>query len=115
VEGGGPRSRLAQFAALARCRRARPALRRECTTLIRRLRTEPSVTYRGEHFEADGVALRPQPIQKPPPIWVAAKRRKAVELAAEVGDGWFADPITPLAIIRENRGHWMRALARGGI
>jgi len=115
ILGVGQGYRPEEFAAFGRSLRDRPALLREGTTLIRRLWTEPSVTYRGEHFEADGVALRPQPIQKPPPIWVAAKRRKAVELAAEVGDGWFADPITPLAIIRENRGHWMRALARGGI
>jgi len=83
----GGRPRLEDFLPLVE-EADRPALLREGTTLIRRLWTEPSVTYRGEHFEADGVALRPQPIQKPPPIWVAAKRRKAVELAAEVGDGF---------------------------
>jgi alkanesulfonate monooxygenase SsuD/methylene tetrahydromethanopterin reductase-like flavin-dependent oxidoreductase (luciferase family) len=35
-------------------------------------------------------------------------------LAAEIGDGWFADPITPLPIIRENRSHWERAVRKAG-
>jgi alkanesulfonate monooxygenase SsuD/methylene tetrahydromethanopterin reductase-like flavin-dependent oxidoreductase (luciferase family) len=116
VLGVGQGYRPEEFAAFGRALRDRPGLLREGVTLIRRLWTEPSVTYEGKHFRADGVALRPQPVQKPaPPIWVAAKKRKAVELAAAVGDGWFADPITPLPIIRENRGHWAKALARDGV
>ncbi len=115
ILGVGQGYRPEEFSAFGRELRDRPALLREGATLIRRLWTEPTVTYRGRHFHADGVALRPQPVQSPPPIWVAAKKRKAVELAAEVGDGWFADPITPLSIIRENRGCWERALAKAGV
>ncbi len=116
VLGVGQGYRPEEFSAFGRALRDRPRLVREGVSLIRRLWTEPSVTYEGKHFRADGVELRPQPVQKPaPPIWVAAKKRKAVELAAAVGDGWFADPITPLPIIRENRGHWERALASEGV
>jgi len=114
ILGIGQGYRPEEFAAFGRALRDRPALLREGATLIRRLWTEPSVTYEGRHFRTAAVALRPQPL-RPPPIWVAAKKRKAVELAAEVGDGWFADPITPLAIIRENRGHWERAFTRAGV
>ncbi len=116
VLGVGQGYRPEEFAAFGRALRDRPGMVREGATLIRRLWTEPSVTFAGKHFRADDVALRPKPIQKPaPPIWVAAKKRKAVELAAEVGDGWFADPITALGIIRENRGVWERALAAAGV
>lgn len=103
-----------EFQAFGRKLKDRPALMREGATLIRKLWTEPSVTYRGTHFHVDGVSLAPKTVQKPPPIWVAAKKKKAVELAAEVGDGWYADPITPLPIIRENKGHWERALQANG-
>jgi len=93
----------------------RPGRLREGVTLIRRLWTEPKVTFRGIHFQADELPLSPRPLQKPtPPIWVAAKKRRAVELAAEVGDGWFADPITPVSIIRQNRTNWESTIRAAG-
>ncbi len=115
ILGVGQGYRPEEFRAFGRKLKDRDGLVREGVTLIRNLWTQPSVTFNGTHFRADGVELRPQPLQKPaPPIWIAAKKRHAVELAAEVGDGWFADPITPLSIIRENRQHWLRALAVAG-
>jgi alkanesulfonate monooxygenase SsuD/methylene tetrahydromethanopterin reductase-like flavin-dependent oxidoreductase (luciferase family) len=115
ILGVGQGYRPEEFSSFGVELRNRPALVREGVTLIRRLWTEPAVTFRGEHFRAEQLPLRPQPVQKPaPPIWVAAKKRKAVELAGEVGDGWFADPITPLPIIRENRLHWERAVRKAG-
>lgn len=115
ILGLGQGYRPEEFAGFHRQLKDRQGLTREATTLIRRLWTEPSVTFHGKHFSADGVELRPQPTQKPaPPIWMAAKKRSAVELAAEVGDAWYPDPITPLAIIRQNVAHWEAALARYG-
>ena len=68
-----------------------PRMPKEGVTLVRRLWTEQSVTFGGKHFETRDLPLNPKPVQKPaPPIWVAAKKRRAVELAAEVGaDGLF--------------------------
>jgi alkanesulfonate monooxygenase SsuD/methylene tetrahydromethanopterin reductase-like flavin-dependent oxidoreductase (luciferase family) len=45
---------------------------------------------------------------------VAAKKRRAVELAAEIGDVWYADPITPMPIIARNQLHWREALRAHG-
>jgi alkanesulfonate monooxygenase SsuD/methylene tetrahydromethanopterin reductase-like flavin-dependent oxidoreductase (luciferase family) len=83
--------------------------------LVRRLWTEKNVTFHGKHFHLDGVNLTPKPAQRPaPPIWVAAKKRSAIELAAEIGDCWYPDPITPLPIIARNKQHWLAALKTHG-
>jgi probable F420-dependent oxidoreductase len=115
ILGVGQGYRPEEFQAFGRELRDRPTLLREGVTLIRRLWTDPVVSFHGKYFHAENLPLRPQPVQQPaPPIWVAAKKRRAVELAAEVGDGWFADPITPLPIIRNNRAYWEQAVRRVG-
>ena len=92
---------------------SRPGRLKEGVEVIRALWTKPSVTYTGKHYQLRDVTLRPQPIQKPaPPIWVAAKIRPAVELAAEVGDAWFGDPITPFAILKHRLTDYRGALAK---
>jgi alkanesulfonate monooxygenase SsuD/methylene tetrahydromethanopterin reductase-like flavin-dependent oxidoreductase (luciferase family) len=115
ILGVGQGYRPEEFSSFGVELRDRPVLLREGVNLIRRLWTEPTVTFHGKHFKAEQLPLRPQPVQKPaPPIWIAAKKRKAVELAGEVGDGWFADPITPLSIIRDHRPHWEQAVRKAG-
>jgi probable F420-dependent oxidoreductase len=111
ILGIGQGYRPEEFTAFRADLRQRAEMLREGVNLIRSLWTEPEVTFEGAHFRTKKLPLRPKPVQKPaPPIWVAAKKRKAVELAAEIGDGWFADPITPLPIIRKNRDFWERSL-----
>lgn len=115
ILGIGQGYRPEEFQAFHRQLKDRPALVREGVQLIRRLWTEPNVTHDGKHFQVADVCLTPKPVQKPaPPVWVAAKKRKAVELAAEIGDGWYADPITPIPIIKENKSHWLAALDAHG-
>jgi len=115
ILGVGQGYRPEEFEAFGSNLRHRPGVLREGVKLIRRLWTEPAVTFEGKHFRTAGLALRPQPVQQPaPPIWVAAKKRSAVELAGEVGDGWFADPITPLPIIRRNKAYWEQAVRAAG-
>jgi alkanesulfonate monooxygenase SsuD/methylene tetrahydromethanopterin reductase-like flavin-dependent oxidoreductase (luciferase family) len=94
---------------------SRPGRLREGVEVIRALWTRPSVTYAGKHYRLRDVTLLPQPIQKPsPPIWVAAKIRPAVELAAEIGDAWFGDPITPFAVLKHRLMNYKTALERKG-
>jgi probable F420-dependent oxidoreductase len=115
ILGIGQGYRPEEFSGYRRRLEDRRALLREGATLVRRLWTEEHVTFHGEHFRVDGVNLTPKPRQRPaPPIWVAAKKRRAVELAAEVGDAWYADPITPLPLIVENKARWLAALAAHG-
>ncbi len=93
----------------------RPARLREGIEALRALWTQPSATYIGKMFQYRNVTLRPFPLQKPhPPIWVAAKAVSAVRLAARVGDAWFADPITPLKILKQRMGEYKEALRAQG-
>jgi probable F420-dependent oxidoreductase len=115
VLGIGQGYRPEEFRAFGADVRDRPGLLREGVEVIRGLWTQDSFTYAGKRFQTDRLPLKPKPVQKPsPPIWVAAKKRSAVALAGEIGDGWFADPITPLSIIRDNRRHWEAALTARG-
>ncbi|HZP40988.1 MAG TPA: LLM class flavin-dependent oxidoreductase [Candidatus Binatia bacterium] len=114
ILGIGQGYRPEEFQAFGRRLADRPSLMREGVRLVRRLWTEPSVTHEGKHFRVKDVCLTPKPVQPSPPVWVAAKKRKAVELAAEIGDGWYADPITPISIIKENKAHWTAALRAHG-
>ena len=115
IFGIGQGYRPEEFAGYGRRLEDRRSLMREGAFLVRRLWTERDVTFRGEHFHVEGLNLTPKPLQQPsPPIWVAAKKRRAVELAAEIGDAWYADPITPVPIIARNKQHWKDALAVHG-
>ncbi|MCB1013745.1 MAG: TIGR03560 family F420-dependent LLM class oxidoreductase [Acidimicrobiales bacterium] len=50
--------------------RARLALLEETVEAVRRLWTEPSVTYRGDHVRLDGALCDPKPLQARPPVWI---------------------------------------------
>ena len=53
--------------------RHRVSIFEECITLMRRLWTEPEVTFNGQHFQMEGISLGLQPVQKGGvPIWMAA-------------------------------------------
>lgn len=56
--------------------------------LIRRAWTEPVVDFQGKHFRADGLTVRPQPVQSPPPIWIGGRTEAATRRAGRIGDGF---------------------------
>src|SRR4051794_14934748 len=61
----------------------------ESIELIKALWTQPSVTYNGEIFQAESLALGTHPVQAPhPPIWVGSHHPAAVRRAATISDGW---------------------------
>ncbi|BBZ13684.1 LLM class F420-dependent oxidoreductase [Mycobacterium branderi] len=61
----------------------------EQVDVMRRLWTEPTVTYRGTYHQITGAGLAPLPIQRPIPVWFGASSRRACRRAGRLGDGWF--------------------------
>jgi probable F420-dependent oxidoreductase len=61
----------------------------EQVVLMRKLWTEPSVSYDGDFHRVTGAGLAPLPIQRPIPVWFGAASPRAFRRAGRLGDGWF--------------------------
>jgi probable F420-dependent oxidoreductase len=61
----------------------------EQVQLMRKLWTEPTVTYHGAYHQVTGAGLAPLPIQRPIPVWFGAYSARACRRAGRLGDGWF--------------------------
>lgn len=63
----------------------------EGVEVIERLWTENHVSFSGDHFRLNEVAIRPQPLQAPrPAIWTGASNESSVRRAARLTDGFLA-------------------------
>ena len=72
---------------------------RETLEVLRLLRADAPLTYRGRRVELRDARVLPPPVQDPLPIWVGGKGGpRLLRLAAELADGWNAvwrlDPST---------------------
>ncbi len=76
----------------------------EQIALLRRLWTEPVITFAGRAHKVTAAGLNPLPVQRPIPIWIGGSAEPALKRAAELADGYF--PQRPLA------GGWAATLAR---
>lgn len=65
----------------------------EQVELLRRLWTEPSVTFHGTYEHVTGAGLAPLPVQRPIPVWFGAQTPPAYRRAGRLGDGWL--PMVP--------------------
>jgi probable F420-dependent oxidoreductase len=61
----------------------------EQVELMRRLWTEPTVTYEGTYERVTGAGLAPLPVQRPIPVWFGASSPPAYRRAGRLSDGWF--------------------------
>jgi alkanesulfonate monooxygenase SsuD/methylene tetrahydromethanopterin reductase-like flavin-dependent oxidoreductase (luciferase family) len=86
---GGNARELAAFGEDAD-ERLRAAKLDEALGLLRRWWDGESVTHRGEHFVADGVALAVRPLQAHLPIWIGGNAPRPLRRAARF-DGWAAN------------------------
>src|SRR5262245_54775229 len=76
--------------------RQRASRANEALEVIRRLWTEPNLTFEGRYSRFAGITLSPRPLQEPhPPIWVAGRKEPAMARAANYGDGWLPYMYTP--------------------
>jgi probable F420-dependent oxidoreductase len=56
--------------------------------LLRRLFTEPVVTFHGKWHTVEEAGLLPMPVQRPIPIWLGGSQDVTLRRIARLGDGW---------------------------
>lgn len=57
--------------------------------VLRRLWTEPVVTYEGRWHRITEAGINPLPVQRPIPLWIGGTADAAIQRAGRLGDGWF--------------------------
>ncbi|MBI4337865.1 MAG: LLM class flavin-dependent oxidoreductase [Chloroflexi bacterium] len=68
----------------------------ELIQVMRKLWSEPAVSFQGKSLTIQGMGLFPRPVQKPGiPIWLGGTTEPALRRAARLGDGWMALYGTP--------------------
>jgi probable F420-dependent oxidoreductase len=104
-----------EFASLAAPYEKRGQRLEEYVSLIRRLWTEPEVTFSGAYYELQAFSLAPRPVQRPhPPIWIGGRSPRSIDLAARLGDAWIPDLAVSLDELMEGRQRYEMALTRFG-
>ena len=85
-----------EFAACGVDFRYRISIFEEGMTIMRRLWTEPSVTFSGRRFQLQDVSLGLRPKQSGGiPLWLAGSVDNALRRVVRMGDGWFPNPASP--------------------
>jgi probable F420-dependent oxidoreductase len=70
----------------------------EGVQIMRRLWTEPHVTFQGRHIQLADVSLGLRPAQRLGiPLWLAGAVDNAMRRVLRLGDGWFPNPSSPQA------------------
>jgi alkanesulfonate monooxygenase SsuD/methylene tetrahydromethanopterin reductase-like flavin-dependent oxidoreductase (luciferase family) len=58
-------------------------------------------SFEGSHFKLKNVLVTPPPFQASgPPVWMASWTPPGLRRAARVADGWIADPVQSLPVIK---------------
>ena len=60
----------------------------EQVELLRKLWTEPLVTFNGRWHTIQDAGLKPMPVQQPIPIWFGGHADPVLQRVARLGDGW---------------------------
>ncbi|MDH2426563.1 LLM class F420-dependent oxidoreductase [Sphaerisporangium sp. TRM90804] len=85
----------------------------EQVELLRRLWTEPSLTFEGTYDRVTGAGLAPLPVQRPIPVWFGAWSPPAYRRAGRLADGWFPD-VPPGPKLEEAKAMVERAAVEAG-
>ena len=77
-----------EYAALGKEFHDRGRRMEEQLEVLRRLWTEPLVSFHGREHHIDDAGLNPLPRQRPIPIWFGGHDDRVLRRAARYGDGW---------------------------
>ena len=61
----------------------------EQITVMRKLWTEPVLSFDGKWHHVEGAGINPLPVQRPIPIWIGGAAERVLKRTAELADGWF--------------------------
>ncbi len=61
----------------------------EQIAVMRKLWTEPTVTFDGAYHHIDRAGINPLPIQRPIPVWMGGMVEPVLRRLAQTADGWF--------------------------
>jgi probable F420-dependent oxidoreductase len=61
----------------------------EQIAVMRKLWTEPAVTFSGKWHQVDRAGINPLPVQRPIPVWMGGMAEPVLRRMARVADGWF--------------------------
>ena len=96
--GGNNPSVAQEFAACGVPIARRVGMFEETLTLMRRLWTEPEVTFQGRYFQVQSVRLGLRPLQlSGVPLWLAGSVDNALRRVLRLGDGWLPISSSPQA------------------
>jgi probable F420-dependent oxidoreductase len=70
--------------------------------LLRRLWTEQTVTFEGTFDRVVGAGLAPLPVQRPIPVWMAARSAPAYRRICRIAHGWYPH-VPPRSALEEAR------------
>jgi probable F420-dependent oxidoreductase len=85
----------------------------EQVELMRRLWTEPSLTYNGRYETITGAGIAPLPVQRPIPVWFGGSSPPAYRRMGRLADGWFPQ-VPPGPRLDEAKGIVDNAAADAG-
>ena len=66
----------------------------EQVEVLRRLWTEPLVTYKGRWHDIPDAGINPLPLQRPIPVWFGGRADAVLRRAARMGDGYMPNERT---------------------
>lgn len=69
----------------------------EQVAVLRKLWTEPVVTFHGRWHDLDSVGIHPLPVQRPIPVWMGGDSESALQRSVRIADGWMADSANPMS------------------
>jgi len=61
----------------------------EQIAVMRKLWTEPVVTFKGLYHQIDRAGINPLPVQRPIPVWMGGTVEPVIKRVAQISDGWF--------------------------
>ena len=87
----------------------------EAVDIIRKSWTGERFSFEGKHFHYKDTLITPGPRQQPgPPIWMASWTPVGLRRAGRLADGWIADPVQSLGVIKDYASRYRAAAQKAG-